>query len=555
MLGGAARHVGHDEVEAADRGRHDATHLWRPHDRVLPVPGEHRHPVLGGQHLGQGPGREGSVGAPEPLPPHALGVLGTEQEVESTAEGIEVGQEGSVTPVRGAAGEAPGERRRAAAADGAQDAHDGALPSAVERRGQRRQRGALLAHGHDGDGADRDRRGPGLLLVVPLVHDEHVVTPREARPDHAGGGVRADDHQAGLAPRPPGLADVGREHGLGTQGGTPSLRVLPDLRCGGHDEGDGVRRSRIHGSSLRPAHEPGKTGARRLWTTHPGRAACGPTRDGGSPYPRDMPASAGVRTAAFFDLDKTIIARSSTLAFSKAFYAGGLLNRRAVVRSAYANLVFGVRGADHDRLEQMRLHLTELIEGWDVEAVRGAVRDTLHEIVDPIVYAEAVDLIEEHRAAGHDVIIVSASGSEVVEPIGEMLGVDDVIATTLVERDGRYTGEVEFYAYGPHKATAMERIAQERGLDLDASYAYSDSETDVPMLETVGHPFAVNPDRTLRQVATERGWPILNFERPVGLRRRLGLGARTGLVAAALGAVVGGVVVAVAMRRRLAGAR
>lgn len=268
-----------------------------------------------------------------------------------------------------------------------------------------------------------------------------------------------------------------------------------------------------------------------------------------------MPAPAGVRTAAFFDLDKTIIARSSTLAFSKAFYAGGLLNRRAVVRSAYANLVFGVRGADHDRLEQMRLHLTELIEGWDVEAVRGAVRDTLHEIVDPIVYAEAVDLIEEHRAAGHDVIIVSASGSEVVEPIGEMLGVDDVIATTLVERDGRYTGEVEFYAYGPHKATAMEQIARERGLDLAASYAYSDSETDVPMLEAVGHPFAVNPDRTLRQVATERGWPILNFERPVGLRRRLGLGARTGLVAAAVGAVVGGVVVATVMRRRISAAR
>ncbi|MGJ9412756.1 HAD family hydrolase [Aeromicrobium sp. CF4.19] len=266
-----------------------------------------------------------------------------------------------------------------------------------------------------------------------------------------------------------------------------------------------------------------------------------------------MPPDArpGPRSAAFFDLDKTIIARSSTLAFSKAFFEGGLLSRRAVLRSAYANLVFGARGADHDRLEQMRTYLTTMIAGWDVEVVRRSVRETLHEIVDPIVYAEAVDLIEHHRAAGRDVVIVSASGSEVVEPIGELLGIDDVIATTLVEDDdGRYTGEVAFYAYGPHKATAMERLARERGIDLTASFAYSDSETDVPMLETVGHPFCVNPDRALRTIAEERDWPILRFERPVGLRRRLGLGARTGLAAVTVVAVATGVAVTLAVRRR-----
>lgn len=254
--------------------------------------------------------------------------------------------------------------------------------------------------------------------------------------------------------------------------------------------------------------------------------------------------------AAFFDLDKTIIARSSTLAFSKAFYAGGLLSRRALVRSAYANVVFGVRGADHDQLEQMRSYLTALIAGWDVESVRRAVRETLHEIIDPIVYSEAVDLIEQHRAQGQAVVIVSASGSEVVEPIGELLGVDAVIATTLVERDGRYTGEVKFYAYGPHKATAMAAIAAELRVDLDASFAYSDSQTDLPMLEAVGYPFCVNPDRGLRAVAEERSWPVLTFERPVGLRRRLGLGARTALVAAGVGVGVAGVCVAGVMQRR-----
>jgi len=258
------------------------------------------------------------------------------------------------------------------------------------------------------------------------------------------------------------------------------------------------------------------------------------------------------RSAAFFDLDKTIIARSSTLAFSRPFYEGGLLTRRAVLRSAYANFMFGAQGADHDQLERMRAYLTDLVTGWDVETVRQAVRETLHAIINPLVYDEAVALIEEHRAAGRDVVIISASGSEVVEPIGELLGVDHVIATTLVEKDGRYTGDVDFYAYGPNKAVAMERLAQERGYDLTESYAYSDSETDAPMLRAVGHPFAVNPDKALRKIAEENSWPILVFRNPVSLRRRLGLDSRVGRATAAVlvGSAVAAVTTSLVKRRR-----
>ncbi len=170
------------------------------------------------------------------------------------------------------------------------------------------------------------------------------------------------------------------------------------------------------------------------------------------------------RPAAFFDLDKTIIAKSSTLAFSKSFQAGGLISRRAVLRSAYAQFVYLVGGADHDQMEKMREFLSELCAGWDVQTVRDIVAETLHNIVDPLVYDEAVSLIEEHQLAGRDVMIVSASGSEVVEPIGEMLGADAVIATRMEIADGRYTGEIDFYAYAENKATAIARPRRGAGL-------------------------------------------------------------------------------------------
>jgi HAD superfamily hydrolase (TIGR01490 family) len=227
------------------------------------------------------------------------------------------------------------------------------------------------------------------------------------------------------------------------------------------------------------------------------------------------------RTAAFLDLDKTIIAKSSVLAFGRTFYQSGLLNRRAVLRSAYAQFVFALAGADEDQIERMRAYLTAMCTGWDVAQVRDIVAETLHEIIDPIVYNEAVDLIAMHRAAGRDVVIVSSSGEEVVAPIGEMLGADHVIATQMVIAHGRYTGEISRYAYGPEKATAIRELADAMGYDLDACYAYSDSVTDVPMLEAVGHPFAVNPDRALRKIAVERAWPVLGFSNAVPLRERI----------------------------------
>ena len=254
------------------------------------------------------------------------------------------------------------------------------------------------------------------------------------------------------------------------------------------------------------------------------------------------------RAAAFFDLDKTVIAKSSTLAFGRPFFQGGLINRRAVLKTAYAQLVFSLAGADAQQMERLRAQLTAMVTGWDAVTVHDIVRETLHEIVDPLVYAEAADLIEEHRAAGREIVIVSSSGAEMVEPIGEMLGVDRVVATRMVVADGRYTGEIDFYAYGENKAAAMHQVAAEGGYDLADCYAYSDSITDLPMLSAVGHPTAVNPDRGLRKAALEHGWPVLQFTRPVSMRARFSAPPAPVVTGAAVG--VGAAVVGLAWYAR-----
>lgn len=261
-----------------------------------------------------------------------------------------------------------------------------------------------------------------------------------------------------------------------------------------------------------------------------------------------MAHSGTPRSAAFFDLDKTILARSSTLAFSRPFYAGGLINRRVVLRSAYAQFVYLLGGADHDQMERMREYISAMCTGWDVSTVKAIVADTLDHIVRPMIHAEAVELIEQHHRAGRDVVIVSSSGAEVVEPIGEMLGADRVIATRMVVADGKYTGEIAEYAYGPHKVTAIEALAAAEGYDLATSYGYSDSITDEPLLAAVGHPYAVNPDKALRRIAIERGWPVLEFAEP---SERKGFPAvrRPAVAAVAIAAVAAGALFLASRRR------
>jgi HAD superfamily hydrolase (TIGR01490 family) len=232
------------------------------------------------------------------------------------------------------------------------------------------------------------------------------------------------------------------------------------------------------------------------------------------------PASSSSGAAAFFDLDKTIIAGSSALAFSRPFRRQGLISRRAALRSGYAQLLLLLSGADADTMELLRRRITALCTGWEVAQIRSIVEETLHDIVEPLVYAEATELIAEHRANGDEIVVLSASGLEVVEPIAALVGADRCLATRMAVVEGRYTGVIDYYCYGEEKAQAARQIAAEQGYRLEDCRAYSDSITDMPLLEAVGHPTAVNPDRALRREAELRGWPILTFADPVALRLR-----------------------------------
>jgi HAD superfamily hydrolase (TIGR01490 family) len=253
---------------------------------------------------------------------------------------------------------------------------------------------------------------------------------------------------------------------------------------------------------------------------------------------------ATVTEAAFFDLDKTVIARASVVAFGVPLYRQGLISRRTVLRGLYGQLVYLYVGADEAKIARMRASMLELTKGWDQARVQEIVEEALEQVVEPIIYAEALELITMHQREGRIVVIVSASPEEIVRPLARYLGADRAIASRArIDEEGRYSGEMDYDAFGPAKATAMRALADELGIDLDASYAYSDSATDLPMLEAVGHPFAVNPDRELLRAAVDREWEVLHFVRPVRLRDRVpmpgpGLTAAAGAVAAATAGIV-----------------
>jgi HAD superfamily hydrolase (TIGR01490 family) len=250
------------------------------------------------------------------------------------------------------------------------------------------------------------------------------------------------------------------------------------------------------------------------------------------------------QVAAFFDLDKTVISKASMVAFSRPLQRAGMLSRRMLLRAAWGQLVYQMWGASPEKLERLRESVLALTKGWDQVEVGEIVRQQLGDVIEPIVYEEALDRIRSHQRWGHRVFIVSASPEEVVAPIAQLLGVDEAIATRAeLDEHGRYSGRTERYVYADEKVVAMREAAERDGIDLEHSWAYSDSATDIPMLAAVGHPVAVNPDRELARTARQHGWLVEHFRLEVPLRERVPMPAPRqaavgggALAAAALGA-------------------
>jgi HAD superfamily hydrolase (TIGR01490 family) len=219
-----------------------------------------------------------------------------------------------------------------------------------------------------------------------------------------------------------------------------------------------------------------------------------------------------VSGAAFFDLDRTLISRSSSLALAGTFRKRGMIGRTQLLKAAVAQLVFVRFGAGQRRVGQTADSAMSVLAGVSVDTVRAIAAEAWEPVLKPLVYREALERAEEHSAQGEDVYIASAALQEIVEEVAARLGFAGAIASRAEVADDVYTGRLERRLYGTEKAEALRETAAASGIDLAASTAYSDSHSDVPFLEAVGTAVAVNPDRELRRVAEERGWAVERFQ-------------------------------------------
>ncbi|MGH2746148.1 MAG: HAD family hydrolase [Thermoleophilaceae bacterium] len=250
-----------------------------------------------------------------------------------------------------------------------------------------------------------------------------------------------------------------------------------------------------------------------------------------------------VRGAAFFDLDKTLIEGSSALHFARAAYKHGMLSRRQLVRDGWANVKFRIRGSTDQGTDVLRQRILDAIAGQRVVDLQRLGPDVLAGIL-PLLYREVLAEAFAHQDAGRPAYIVTAASQELADVLAHVLTFDGGIGMRSEVRDGVYTGQAAGpFTYREGKAEAIREIAVREGIDLGDSYAYSDSESDLPMMRAVGNPVAVNPDAALEKVARVEGWRIMRFD-------RLGPIIKLGSAVLAVALVGGGGGYAVARARR-----
>jgi HAD superfamily hydrolase (TIGR01490 family) len=219
------------------------------------------------------------------------------------------------------------------------------------------------------------------------------------------------------------------------------------------------------------------------------------------------------KAAAFFDLDRTIIGGSSVFIFGLVAYKSGLVTKKELLTDARNAITFKMAGASDEKTDAVKDRILQAIEGVEVTTLTSMADQIIPKLMHD-VRREARGLIDLHTDAGRDTYIVSASPIEIVGTFAEEMNMTGGLGTVAEIDNGIYTGELaQPFCYGEGKADALNRIASEMGYDLEASYAYTDSAGDLPMLDAVGHPVAVNPDNALETIAYHRGWPIVEFSR------------------------------------------
>ena len=222
---------------------------------------------------------------------------------------------------------------------------------------------------------------------------------------------------------------------------------------------------------------------------------------------------ADANAAAFFDLDRTLISGSSAFYFGVAAWRNQMIPLGELLSDGAKAVSFKLFGATDESSEAVRDRILHAVEGAEQSELIALNEEIVPRILER-VRPESRGLVDMHHEAGRDTWIVSASPIEMVDPLARALGMTGGIGTASEVVDGRYTGRLDGpFVYGEGKAEAITLLAEERGYDLDRSFSYSDSASDLPMMEMVGHPVAVNPDKPLEAVAQQRGWPMVVFSR------------------------------------------
>lgn len=275
------------------------------------------------------------------------------------------------------------------------------------------------------------------------------------------------------------------------------------------------------------------------------------TRMGGQKSPGRLRAMDPGTEAAFFDLDKTLLPGSSLFPLAREMYRQRFFDLGDIARLGLDQLRYRALGREAEgTIERARAASLRAIEGRLRTEIIAVGRAVAREELLPRLYPQAVELLSRHKRAGREVYICSSSPEDYLALLAEELGIDGVIGTRAEIQEGRYTGQLDGpLAHGPEKAVRVAELSEQRGIDLARCYAYSDSINDLPMLELVGHPVAMNPDRRLAIIARRRGWVTQDFRTA---RRRTLIGSAVGAAAAGFGAAGYGLGYAVGRRARAA---